>query len=103
MPMHLGSHTLTPTCHVYLLNVAAILDDDSSVGSSSHDEMSKSEGGIWSYHMKEADDSNCDCDLILDDSNINDHVPDSSSQVTTPVGNNCESSMANSKNVNNVP
>ena len=60
-------------------DVAIISDDELSVDSSSHVELSKSEEWIWPYHPKEAVDGGCNCDCVLPVcSNVTDPNPDPS-------------------------
>ena len=60
--MHLGLPHPKPMTYTSP-EIAAVSDDDSSVDSSSHVEMSKSEGEIWPHHPEVADDYTHDCDL----------------------------------------
>ena len=61
MPMHLGPSPPT-LLHPNPPDIAAVSDDDSSVDSSPHVEMSESEG--WPDHPNVADDYTCNCDSV---------------------------------------
>ena len=68
-------HTSTPRSPDPPPDVAAVSDDTSSIDSSSHSEMSESEGGLWLDHPKVVADGNCNCDLVSVGLKVVDPVP----------------------------
>ena len=82
--------------------VATALDDD-NVHSSSHVEMSASEGGFLPDHPKVADDGDCDHDSVLFIGlNVVDSDPDPSPPVVALERDHCESPLLNF-DANNIP
>ena len=65
-------------------DAAAVSDDDSSIDSSPHVEMSESEGGIWPDHQNVVDDYALDCDSVLP--NVVNPDPDPSPPVIASKG-----------------
>ena len=46
-------------------DIAPISDDNSSIDSSSHAELSESKGRVWPNYPRVADVCDCDCDSVL--------------------------------------
>ena len=87
-------HQCIQVCHIPTLmtlnsspDVAADPEDDSSVDSSSHGEISEPEGGIRFDHPNVVDNDNCDCDSV--GLNVVDPDPGLLLSVIASEGDNC--------------